>query len=282
MKIIKSKRSSQKFTLRQLRNRGWRRLLFGSVVAAVVTQFVVLAILSGIGFGAYEPGGGPSRQWYLAEPSGGWVYRHPTEPILIPFDQYAENGIVVGTRIVGMPYFQPTHGEAVEISPVAGPALLVRSYTPQDDQQVYQFVEDRIGFPMHAARSVFVLESSSSVKSFRERWVVYKGIELAGESGSSSLQLPREFVAIPLKPMYFGFLMNLLFYAIPYIVFVFSVRLIRLIRARSRAKQGECVSCRYTLAGLSQCPECGMDMQTEWKKAALAGCKLRHLPRLMR
>ena len=261
---------------------GRRRFLALSLVAGILTQALVIVILSMIGFALYESGSWPGREWYFPSAGSDWVYKYPPEPIVLPLNKRATRSIQTGIRYAAMPYSKVVHGDKLKTAPLNAPSFLAIGYTPPQGQQVYQFVEDRIGFPFLAARSVSILESTSKPSPTKGlRWVVRRGIKVTGESGYSSINLLREHVSIPLSPIYSGFLLNTLIYAVPFAALILLLREARLLRARSKARRGLCVSCAYTLAGQSRCPECGMDMNTHWKKAIRAGCKRRALPRLI-
>ncbi len=274
-------KSDKTIPLRQLVTAGWRRFWILIIVMSALIQVFVLAVLSVVGFAAFDSGAGPERQWRYSAETSHWVYKYPAEPIVIPLDKYAEHRIVVGTRIVGMPYFESVHGEGIKSTPIGSLGLLAINYTPSENQQVYQFVEDRIGFPFVAMRSTFVMESTNLPSvSAGVQWRAIHGIKITGESGPSSLPLPREFVAIPLSPIYHGLLLNTLIYAIPVAILILLLRMSRLARACKRKHQGKCVACSYPDSESSHCPECGLDTQVDWKKALWAGSKLHRLPRI--
>ena len=63
---------------------------------------------------------------------------------------------------------------------------------------------------------------------------------------------------LPIDPLFPGFLLNTLFYAIVVgAILALPLRLVPL-RRRRRARRGRCPTCNYDLAGLAgPCPECG-------------------------
>ncbi len=78
------------------------------------------------------------------------------------------------------------------------------------------------------------------------------------------------WLALPLRPVWPGFLFNTLFFALPAAAVMMAVRLIRLVRLRRRDSGGLCIWCRYELADLATCPECGRP-RGPWKHKVLAG-----------
>ncbi len=60
---------------------------------------------------------------------------------------------------------------------------------------------------------------------------------------------------LPLKPHFPGFLIDTLFWGALWLGVIMAFRALR---RRRRRRRGLCVQCRYELAGLGRCPECGV------------------------
>ena len=62
---------------------------------------------------------------------------------------------------------------------------------------------------------------------------------------------------LPLCPDPIPFVINTLVYSVFYLLLVGGLTvLLRLIKKRTRTRQGQCLKCGYDLAGLESCPEC--------------------------
>jgi hypothetical protein len=73
--------------------------------------------------------------------------------------------------------------------------------------------------------------------------------------------VPRQFnpsqtatLRFAFEPVWPGFVLNSLLYAMPVASLIVAAGLLR---ARRRRRRGRCVRCNYDLAGLDACPECG-------------------------
>lgn len=69
-------------------------------------------------------------------------------------------------------------------------------------------------------------------------------------------------IQIPLRPIWPGVLGNLLFYTMPALVLLASMRLgLLALRRRRRRRRGKCIGCGYEPGnGITTCPECGRAM----------------------
>jgi len=256
---------------------GWWRFLVVAVIFGFVSQPLVVGVLSIIAFESSEFSPGRAQSWAHVSREQQWVQKRPPEALVLPLSLGGRVRIGVGTRVEGARYHPSFHEDVADASDGLGFISLVQDYEPRSGWVVHQYIEDRIGFPLPAARSVFFMETPVDEINFRSmEWNTHRGVGLAADY-QGGLGFPREFVAIPLSLIWSGLVMNALFFAGLTAAMMLAVRSVRLLRARSRHRRGACVCCVYRVNDLSSCPECGMNQGSRWSAAILAGCKLKHL-----
>jgi len=131
-----------------------------------------------------------------------------------------------------------------------------RSWPEVDDDGYGQYIAEARGFPMPTFWQEFEMQHlPSDGTSINEEWVVHGGIPFLRGSYT-----PR---SVPLRPIWRGFALNTVFYAIILWLLIpgpFVLR--RLIRI----KRGRCPKCGYDLRGHlpgAGCPECGWNREVE-------------------
>ena len=136
----------------------------------------------------------------------------------------------------------------------------VVSQGPYSDERFsYETLEDfRAGWPAHSlAHSTHGVQHSSHGPATlgSPKASYYDGLALWTDPASSGHNLDR--FALPLLPLWPGFLMNTLFYAL--LLFV-AWRTPIFVRRTLRRRRGRCIRCGYDRRGLdphAACPECG-------------------------
>ena len=133
--------------------------------------------------------------------------------------------------------------------------IAIGEMDPVAPQGVYALVIYRAGWPMRAVRCAFHSRDS-------------------GRPNGSWLDSVSTQHAIPLRPIWLGFLINCAFYAA---VLWLVVCAPPLLRRTLRRNSGLCISCGYDLRGNTShfCPECGgrLDQLPHVRTAHFGGCR---------
>jgi hypothetical protein len=116
----------------------------------------------------------------------------------------------------------------------------------------------RAGFPFPALESHFGPGPLPDAQFLRGRLAYYDMTRGAMwfQSAGPGLSIG---VTIPLKPFWPGLLANALVFGV-----LGGTLVLRLagLRRRRRQSRGQCLKCGYALAGLTKCPECGMEVRS--------------------
>lgn len=128
------------------------------------------------------------------------------------------------------------------------------------------------GYPNRRDGFVVTMATGFPLRSLRcEEWTVFQrpdfgtvyplgvvrdGLEIGPSSSNGVLWMSR----VPINPIWTGFVLNSLFYALVFVGIVWLAHAPGMIRSMSRRSQGLCEKCSYDLRGLpdgAPCPECG-------------------------
>jgi hypothetical protein len=131
-----------------------------------------------------------------------------------------------------------------------------------DGQAFLRWTDVATGWPMLALRfrerTASTHLRSGAQGQIRVQVTTQYGYEISDRSGLHNI--------LPLRPVWPGFIVNMLLFAVPpYLLLVLVGSGIAMIQRRRRLRRGCCTACGYDLAGLdgSRCPECGAsDMTT--------------------
>ena len=261
---------------------GWARFIAVSMSGAMLLQTILLVLISLFAFAKYDWEAPPQRAWCHMNAHMEWVYTRPLEPLIIPLDEYGEWSLTVGSRVWGSRYSKKLHGTELDLVQLKSSRYSAIS-NEKTSLNHYAFIEDRIGFPFRSARSSFAIyDYLDKTDGIGDGVQVYEGIAIMGEENTTSFPLNREFIAIPLRPIFPGFLLNTLIYSLPFLGSILVLRWVRVVRADRRYSRGKCVSCGYLLEDLVRCPECSLRKACAWRSAVWAGCKAKRLPRVFK
>jgi hypothetical protein len=226
--------------------RGWTRT---AIVCAAAGSIVTTLVAIGLRPIAHiHHGVNANERWRSAEDSRSRVY-HPHHGTVVLQDWKQRTLLLLGTRSLG--YTTERETDAI---PLARPGRdsAFQKPPPNTDDSI-TVIEERVGWPFPALRSIVERRHSSA-----DQQVV--GVESRG----AILVVPREspvpgrsWLALPLRPLWPGFVLNSALFAAMTFALVMLIRLGRLRRLSRRDAAGLCVWCRYNLAGLEACPECG-------------------------
>jgi hypothetical protein len=224
---------------------GWARTILICAITGGITAAVVAICLRPIASIHHDVGA--NQKWRSAEDPHYWVY-HPQHGTIVLADWNQRTLLTLGTRSLGytsereietLPFARPGRDSAFRRPPSAGASITV--------------IEERVGWPFPALRSIVTRRGSSSDPE-----------QVRVEVRGAILVVPREspvpgrsWLALPLRPLWPGFVLNAALFAMLTFVLVMLVRLGRLRRLSRRDSAGLCIWCKYDLAGLQACPECG-------------------------
>ena len=110
------------------------------------------------------------------------------------------------------------------------------------------------GWPMRSLRSVQTFEESMSTAVRPVRTPVEEHWFKRGLVMPAFLVKSPEVTHLPVMPVWPGFVVNTLVFAV---VAVAAVVVPGVARASVRRRRGRCIACGYDLSGLDTCPECG-------------------------
>jgi hypothetical protein len=176
-------------------------------------------------------------------------------------------------------WHKTTWTKKTEVSNSAWPAEVPTDWPPKVEQSVYEGLGKRLGIwialvePHFVTRGQERLQIPSSIYAYvayeigwplrsMERIETYPSIDI--EPLQSSLPVPQSLQRLgnegwthrlPLVPIPLGFAVNTAFYGT--LTWLGLVGLAWFAR-RSRRRRGLCVACKYPIAGLAMCPECGL------------------------
>lgn len=160
-----------------------------------------------------------------------------------------------GTTLIGGSATQNSlNKNEFKIESVPHWSILNRVPTERRDQVTWRVQEDARGWPLRSFLARYVNEPRFIYDSHLN---VFDGLPVYRVQTPHFMD--REFIALPLTPIWSGFIVNTLFYAVILWLLIpgpFTLR--RLIRR----KRGLCVKCAYDLRGTEHeaCPECGEEM----------------------
>ena len=142
------------------------------------------------------------------------------------------------------------------------------------NRQQHEFICDARGWPMRSFAAYWAQPNDASafrIPPANLKWghqLPFK--EMTLDPSFTSFTLPR---ALPLRPLWRGFIINSAFYAVIFYTVASVILWIRRIRRRSG---NQCPTCGYDLKGLPNrpCPECGAS--TTPRKQTQTRCKVEH------
>ncbi len=257
-------------TSRQLVKAGWWRFflfsfLGGITLLVATTAFIALFSVPKEDWHGTHPSISQTR---FFNPKSKWVYTYPTETLIIPaFDAIVpQNALAVGIRIHGASY---SESEQTTAEPKSLPSRYNTISHSSPDAQ-YIFTEDLVGFPFLCARSSFTIEIQADNRIEQ----VHEGYAIRGQyPAGSNIIWPREFAAIPFRPIFPGVLYNTMIYSIPFATAALSLRGWRVRKAEQQVLRERCIACGYHIQSIDQCPECATWKNIPWKRMLWAGCK---------
>jgi hypothetical protein len=121
----------------------------------------------------------------------------------------------------------------------------------QPKTATYGQVRYRAGFPCRAFESLLIINSPSPPERAQLGRFAFYDLE---HGGTWSHPARRSFTVIPLKPVWSGLMFDAILCGVgggALILWLSGTR------RRRRLKRGQCLRCGYSLAGLTNCPECG-------------------------
>jgi len=264
-------KNDQKFYTVEL-SRLWKKTFILSFLLGMIANILLTLLISRIALSYSELKGSPKTEQVYTGSNCGMTYSYPVEKLILPADQYAIRYLTVGKRIFGQPILgnsQPNLRTILIPHSRYGP-----SYSCPKEEIRGSFIEDLVGYPFVAARSSMTLQYiDEDGQSIDFPFHTHEGIFIYGDSGYTFFPPSRDYLTIPLRPVFPGFLYNTLIYSIPFAGFILSLRWLRVWKAKRRVRRGQCVACGYDIAGLDRCPECATWRDIPWKPLLWAGCK---------
>lgn len=253
--IVLSRESPKSFKC----SAAWLRSAIICLLLGAATTVLSVAALRPIA--KLDHAGDANLSWKSAEGDRFWVY-HPEHGDVVLMDWGHRPLLYLGNRVVG---YTPVRQERMlPVVPPGKDSAFARR--PPDHAAPVGLIEERLGWPFLALRSV--VERRQPPDEGGDEEVRTRGAILifAGDSPVSG----RSWLALPLRPIWPGFALNSLLFAVPVAGVMMAVRLLRLVRLHRRDSAGLCIWCRYELGSLSTCPECGRS-RGPWRHKVLAG-----------
>ena len=128
---------------------------------------------------------------------------------------------------------------------------------PEDPERVC--MEYAAGWPCVAVQYLATVKTPT--KAFDPKKNEYESVGLPGLRTSDWLMQKRAGILLPIQPLWPGFAMNTIFYAVilsaAWLLFAFPIAL----RRRRRIKRGLCPACAYPVGTNSVCTECGKQVK---------------------